>query len=98
MGKKKNDDASDEFDRVAIPEFLARPLERLAGRPAAGTSAGTPTNRAPGQPVGDPVGDPEAESAENGEPVQRKWWSGYKGKFLIYGVGTLIMVFLQSRS
>ena len=91
MSKNKSDEPRDEFDRVAIPEFLARPLERLAGRP----SAGTPTGRAPG--VGQPGAEADADNPDEAAPVRRTWWSGYKGKLLIYGVGTLVMVFLQSR-
>jgi hypothetical protein len=41
--------------------------------------------------------DPDAASAEDEQPAPRAWWAGYRGKLLLYGAGTLVMVFLQSR-
>jgi hypothetical protein len=91
MSKNKNDEPRDEFDRIQIPEFLARPLERLSGRPTAGSS----TRPMPGA---QPTGDPDADSPDGTEPVAPKaWWGGYRGKLLLYGAGTLVMVFLQTR-
>jgi len=99
MSKNKSDEPRDEFDRIQIPEFLARPFERLGGGPAVGTpTRPSPGDRSTGNPPVD--GDPDADSGEHPddtEPVQRQWWAGYKGKLLLYGAGTLVMVFLQSR-
>lgn len=99
MSKNKSDEPREEFDRIQIPEFLARPFERLAGGPAVRPAA----SRTPGeQPTGGvtAAGDPDADGTENPdetEPAPRQWWAGYKGKLLLYGAGTLVMVFLQSR-
>jgi hypothetical protein len=91
MSKNQNDEPGNEFDRIQIPEFLARPLERLSGRPAAGPTV-RPTSG------GQPTGEPDAASPEDTEPAAPKaWWGGYRGKLLLYGAGTLVMVFLQSR-
>jgi len=99
MSKNKSDEPRDEFDRIQIPEFLARPFERLGGRP----NVGAPTRSGP-QPRPDQGRDadglPDAgapDDSDSTEPVQRQWWTGYKGKLLLYGAGTLVMVFLQSR-
>ncbi|ANP73702.1 hypothetical protein [Cryobacterium arcticum] len=97
MKKDKSDEPRDEFDRIQIPEFLARPFERLGGRP----TTGLPPRPAPqGQTSGNVSADADADATENPEdaqPVQRQWWAGYRGKLLLYGAGTLVMVFLQSR-
>jgi len=99
MSKNKSDEPRDEFDRIQIPEFLARPFERLAGGPTVGTpTRPSPRDRADGSMNVD--GDPDAgapDDLDDTEPVQRQWWAGYKGKLLLYGAGTLVMVFLQSR-
>jgi hypothetical protein len=99
MSKNKSDEPRDEFDRIQIPEFLARPFERLSGGPAVGApTRPSPRDRTDGSTAAD--GDPDADAPENldeTEPVQRQWWAGYKGKLLLYGAGTLVMVFLQSR-
>ena len=99
MSKNKSDEPRDEFDRIQIPEFLARPFERLSGGPAVGAATRpSPRDRTDGGMAAG--GDPDADAPENldeTEPVQRQWWAGYKGKLLLYGAGTLVMVFLQSR-
>jgi hypothetical protein len=103
MSKNKSDEPRDEFDRIQIPDFLARPFERLAGGP----TVRPPTRRAPGdQTAGSTTAadDADGNSPENSpentdetQPAPRQWWAGYKGKLLLYGAGTLVMVFLQSR-
>ena len=102
MSKNKSDEPRDEFDHVQIPEFLARPFERLARRPAAGQpAAGRPARPSTSDRVDestDADGNVDADTSDDTEPVQRQWWAGYKGKMLLYGVGTLVMVFLQSRT
>jgi hypothetical protein len=101
MKNTKNNEPGDEFDRIMIPEFLARPFERLGGRPAPAAPAsrpGAPTDAgSDGQRYADDA-DPDAASAEDEQPAPRAWWAGYRGKLLLYGAGTLVMVFLQSRS
>lgn len=101
MRNKKNDEPGDEFDRIMIPEFIARPFERLGGR----TLPAAPTGRADA-PSGtgsadsrsaDGLTDPDAAPTDDEQPAPRAWWAGYRGKLLLYGVGTLVMVFLQSR-
>ncbi|POH65937.1 hypothetical protein C3B59_08830 [Cryobacterium zongtaii] len=99
MSKNKSDEPRDEFDRIQIPEFLARPFERLAGGPGVGTPIRpSPRDRSDGNTTVD--GDTDAdlpEDLDDTEPAPRQWWAGYKGKLLLYGAGTLVMVFLQSR-
>ncbi|MGY4857857.1 hypothetical protein [Cryobacterium sp. AP23] len=101
MRNKKNDDEPrDEFDRIMIPEFIARPFERLGGRPLPAAPAGraepsgarSTESRSP-----DDLDDPDAAPADDEQPPPRAWWAGYRGKLLLYGAGTLVMVFLQSR-
>lgn len=99
MSKNKSDEPRDEFDRIQIPDFLARPFERLAGGPAVRPPARpTPNERPTAGTHAD--GDTDADIPENPDdaaPTPRQWWAGYKGKLLLYGAGTLVMVFLQSR-
>jgi hypothetical protein len=102
MTNKQNNEPGDEFDRIMIPEFLARPFERLGGRSAPAAPArrtGAAADAGPDAPryAGDPD-DPDATSTDDEPPAPRAWWAGYRGKLLLYGVGTLVMVFLQSRS
>ncbi|TFC04763.1 hypothetical protein E3O42_04490 [Cryobacterium adonitolivorans] len=99
MSKNKSDEPRDEFDRIQIPEFLTRPFERLAGGPA----VRTPTRHTPSdQPAAGTTADDDTaadapENPDDSQPAPRQWWAGYKGKLLLYGAGTLVMVFLQSR-
>lgn len=100
MRNKNNDEPRDEFDRIMIPAFIARPFERLGNRPSP-----TPADqrRSPDGSDRDPLsdsyapGDPDAPDADEEPPAPRAWWAGYRGKLLLYGVGTIVMVFLQSR-
>ena len=104
MRNKNNDEPRDEFDRIMIPAFIARPFERLGGRPNPGLPGGRAEDplSANGQRSPEPVDDPDAPAteaaAEAEQPAPRAWWAGYRGKLLLYGVGTVVMVFLQSRS
>ena len=103
MTKKQNNEPGDEFDRIMIPEFLARPFERLGGRtlptPPVGRSGSPADAGTPDSPrYADDAADPDAVPADDEQPAPRAWWAGYRGKLLLYGVGTLVMVFLQSRS
>ena len=105
MRNKQTNEPGDEFDRITIPDFIARPFERLGGR----TLPAAPARRAgaPADPGSDPssapsssadVPDgPDAASAGDEQPAPRAWWAGYRGKLLLYGVGTVVMIFLQSR-
>ncbi|WP_130179198.1 hypothetical protein [Cryobacterium sp. SO1] len=99
MSKDKSKEPRDEFDRIQIPEFLTRPFERLTGGPA----VSAPTRPGPGDRSDGSTNvdsDVDADAGDNPdatEPVKRQWWAGYKGKLLLYGAGTLVMVFLQSR-
>jgi len=98
MSKNKSDEPRDEFDRIQIPDFLARPFERLAGGPTVRPTVSRTPNEQPaaGQNAdGDTDGD--TENPDESEPAPRQWWAGYKGKLLLYGAGTIVMVFLQSR-
>jgi hypothetical protein len=97
MTEKQNDKPGDEFDRIEIPAFLARPFERLGGRPLPTAPAGRPATRfdADGAPLAPDTTD--APPADDEQPAPRAWWAGYRGKLLLYGAGTVIMVFLQSR-
>jgi hypothetical protein len=99
MTEKQNNDPGDGFDRIVIPAFLARPFERRGGRPipaAPAGRAGAPADAAPDRPRYDD--DTDAAATDDEQPAPRTWWAGYRGKLLLYGVGTLVMVFLQSRS
>jgi hypothetical protein len=102
MKNKQNNEPGDEFDRIMIPEFLARPFERLGGRPLPAAPAGRPGSPADTDPTSPPDADggadPDAASADDEQPAPRAWWAGYRGKLVLYGAGTLVMVFLQSRS
>ena len=101
MKNKQNNEPGDEFDRIMIPEFLARPFERLGGRPqptAPTIRPGTPAEAGPDGPrYADGNVDPDAAPGDEEQPAPRAWWAGYRGKLLLYGAGTLVMVFLQSR-
>lgn len=105
MSRNKSEEPRDEFDRIQIPEFLARPFERMTGGPAVGAQTRpSPRDRSDGGTDGNGSTNVDAdldadagENPEDTEPVQRQWWAGYKGKLLLYGAGTLVMVFLQSR-
>lgn len=100
MTENKNDKPGDEFDRIEIPAFLARPFERLGSRPLPAASAGRPAARseADGTPLAPDTADGTDAATDDEQPAPRTWWAGYRGKLLLYGAGTLIMVFLQSRS
>ena len=99
MKNKQNNEPGDEFDRIMIPEFLVRPFERLGGRPQPPAPAQRPGATAdPDAPrYADGNVDPDAAPADEEQPAPRAWWAGYRGKLLLYGAGTLVMVFLQSR-
>jgi len=97
MSKKINDEPRDEFDRIMIPEFLARPFERLSGRPLPAAPAGHDGVRSPDADSSGTAEFPDAAPADAEQPAPRAWWAGYRGKLLLYGVGTIVMVFLQSR-
>jgi len=101
MRNKNNDEPRDEFDHIMIPAFIARPFERLGSRPSPAAPAGQTGDRRPdGSPADDRMPrDPDAPDTDDDEqPAPRAWWAGYRGKLLLYGVGTVVMVFLQSRS
>ena len=97
MSKNKSDEPRDEFDRIQIPDFLARPFERLAGGPTVRPAASRTPNAQPTAGTADGDTDADTENPDEREPAPRQWWAGYKGKLLLYGAGTLVMVFLQSR-
>ena len=98
MSKNKSDEPRDEFDRIQIPDFLARPFERLAGGPTVRPATRGTSNEQPSAGTNaDGVTDADTENPDDAAPVPRQWWAGYKGKLLLYGAGTLVMVFLQSR-
>ena len=97
MSKNKSDEPRDEFDRIQIPDFLARPFERLAGGPTVRPTVSRTPNEQPTGTNGDGTTDADTENPDDTEPAPRQWWAGYKGKLLLYGAGTLVMVFLQSR-
>ncbi|MCU1447237.1 hypothetical protein [Cryobacterium sp.] len=102
MTQKQNNEPGDEFDRIMIPAFLARPFERLGGRPLPAPPAGRAGSSADAGPdrpryADDETENPDAASADDEQPAPRAWWAGYRGKLLLYGAGTLVMVFLQSR-
>jgi hypothetical protein len=107
MKKNKNsDEPRDEFDHIAIPSFVVKPFEKLAGRPAPAPRS-QPTDAArddrdpeTDEPVygdsvyGDsPYGDDENRQSE----APAKWWSGSRGKILAYAAGTLFLLFIQTR-
>jgi hypothetical protein len=99
MRNRNNDEPLDEFDRIMIPAFIARPFERLGGRPGPVAPTERAGERRPTGPAetGMPA-DPDALPTDDEEqPAPRAWWAGYRGKLLLYGVGTIVMVFLQSR-
>ena len=97
MSKNKNDEPRDEFDHIQIPEFLARPFERLGARPAPAAPAGRDGVR-PADADGSSTAEfPDGAPTDDEQPAPRAWWAGYRGKLLLYGAGTLVMVFLQSR-
>jgi hypothetical protein len=98
MRNKKNDEPRDEFDHIMIPEFLARPFERLGGRPTPGAPTGRDGVRSPDGAGYGPAESTDGEPADTEQPAPRAWWAGYRGKLLLYGAGTLVMVFLQTRS
>jgi hypothetical protein len=96
MRNRNNDEPLDEFDRIMIPAFIARPFERLGSRPSPAAPAGE--RRATGPADDGMPADPDAPPIDDEEqPAPRAWWAGYRGKLLLYGVGTIVMVFLQSR-
>ena len=97
MSKNKNDEPRDEFDHIMIPEFLARPFERLGGRPAPAAPTGRDGQRSADTDGPGTAEFPDAAPADDEQPAPRAWWAGYRGKLLLYGAGTLVMVFLQSR-
>jgi len=97
MKKDKSDEPRDEFDRIQIPEFLARPFERLGGRPAPAAPAGRDGVRSADAAGSGTAEFPDGAPADDEQPAPRAWWAGYRGKLLLYGAGTLVMVFLQSR-
>ena len=98
MKKDKSDEPHDEFDRIQIPEFLARPFERLGGGgPAPAAPAGRDRVRSADAEDSSTAEFPDAAPADDEQPAPRAWWAGYRGKLLLYGAGTLVMVFLQSR-
>ena len=98
MSKNKSDEPRDEFDRIQIPDFLARPFERLSGGPTVRPAASRTPNAQPTAGTNaDGDTDADTENPDESEPAPRQWWAGYKGKLLLYGAGTLVMVFLQSR-
>ena len=98
MTQKMNDEPGDEFDRITIPAFLARPFEALGNlprptAPAARTDDSSPAApRFPGAP-----GSADADSADDEQPAPRSWWAGNRGKLLLYGVGTVVMIVMQSQ-
>ena len=99
MRNKNNDEPRDEFDHIMIPAFIARPFERLGGRPDPSLPGGRAEDvrTTNGQRSPDAVDDPDAPDTDAEQPAPRAWWAGYRGKLLLYGAGTLVMVFLQSR-
>ena len=100
MRNKKNDEPRDEFDHIMIPAFIAKPFERLGGRPQPSAPAARAGDRhSPAGTADDSrmPDDPDAPADDDEQPAPRAWWAGYRGKLLLYGVGTIVMVFLQSR-
>ncbi|QYF72486.1 hypothetical protein [Cryobacterium sp. PAMC25264] len=97
MKKDKSDEPRDEFDRIQIPEFLARPFERLGGGPAPAAPVGRDGVRSADAAGPGTTELPDDAPADDEQPAPRAWWAGYRGKLLLYGAGTLVMVFLQSR-
>ena len=49
-------------------------------------------SRFPGAP-----GSADADSADDEQPAPRSWWAGNRGKLLLYGVGTVVMIVMQSQ-
>lgn len=96
MRNKNNDEPSDEFDRIMIPAFITRSFERLAGSPGAAAPTDRATERRSPTETRAP-GDPDAPVTDEDQPAPRSRWTGYRGKLLLYGVGTVVMVYLQSR-
>ncbi|WEO76571.1 hypothetical protein BJQ94_14545 [Cryobacterium sp. SO2] len=105
MRNKKNDEPRDEFDHIMIPAFIARPFERLGSRPLPAAPSGRPDNASNAasssaptdQRSADAPDGADADATDAEQPAPRAWWAGYRGKMLLYGAGTLVMVFLQSR-
>jgi hypothetical protein len=108
---KNSDEPRDEFDHIAIPSFVTKPFEKLAGRPAPAPRSqpydAAPDDRTPDtdEPVyGDSVyGDASYGHASYGDDENRpseapvKWWAGSRGKILAYAAGTLFLLFIQTR-
>jgi len=95
MSSKKDREPRDEFDVVRLPAFLEKPISRLNNKP---TQIPRPA------PAEDDV--PYVYTDEESEPSQqrpaqqgpRKWYSGARGKTLIYGAGMVVMAIMQFRN
>jgi len=98
MSSKKDREPRDEFDVVRLPAFLEKPISRLNNKP---TQIPQPAPREDDAPYVYTDEDSEPGEQQPQRPSQqgpRKWYSGARGKTLIYGAGMVVMAIMQFRN
>jgi hypothetical protein len=104
MSSKKNQEPRDEFDHVMLPAFLEKPISYLNNQtpirypaPAEDGTQGAHREDGARSPYTDDDSEPIDRPTSSRQQVPRKWYSGARGKTLIYGAGMIVMTVLQFR-